>query len=94
MIRSMVLFICVAVIGFAGSVHADMFSTSPSCFKPSKPFEFQNQWEYENFIDEVDMYRMCIEAFVDEQQRAAQNHLDAAQQATEEWNNFVNFELE
>ena len=74
-------------------VMADMFTPSHSCFKPHKPYQFNSQWELNNFNDEVQSFKRCISDFVDEQNEAAQRHQVAASDAIDEWNNFVNYEL-
>ena len=72
---------------------ADSYSDSPSCSKPYKPFEFSDEYEYENFIDEVKEYKQCIMDFIEEQNEAIRNHQESAQDAIDEWDNFVSFEL-
>jgi len=79
---------------FTANTTADMFQSSPGCFKPSKPYSFSDEYEYQYFMDEAETYQRCIENFVQDQQEAAQNHIRAAQEATEEWNRFVQFELQ
>ena len=71
----------------------DRWRASHSCFKPIKPYEFQSQWEVDMFNDEVDMYRICIQQFVSEQEDAIRNHSRALDEAIDEWNDFVNYEL-
>lgn len=72
---------------------ADTFTPSHYCSKPYKPYEFNSQWEIDNFLSEVEDYRNCIEEFVDEQQSAIRKHQQAADDAIDEWNSFVNYEL-
>ncbi len=74
-------------------VMADMFTPSHSCSKPYKPYQFNSQWELDNFNNEVESFKLCISDFVDEQNEAAQRHQEAASDAIDEWNNFVNYEL-
>jgi hypothetical protein len=74
-------------------VLSDMFTPSHSCSKPIKPYQFNSQWELDNFNNDVDMFKSCIQDFIDEQNRAAKKHAQAADDAIEEWNNFVNYEL-
>jgi hypothetical protein len=42
---------------------------------------------------DVDRYKRCINDFVEEQREAIQRHEDAAQEAIDEWNRFVRYEL-
>lgn len=86
------LAVCALVI-LSTSAVADMFRPSHSCVKPLKPFEFSSQFEVDHFNREVDYYRSCIDDFVDEQNRAAENHMKAAEDAIYEWNSFVDLEL-
>lgn len=72
---------------------ADIFAPSHSCSKPFKPFEFSSEFELDMFNSDVEDYKYCISEFVDEQQEQAQDHLDAAAEAIDEWNNFVSYEL-
>jgi hypothetical protein len=72
---------------------ADMFSPSHSCYKPSKPYQFNSEWEVSNFKSEVENYRNCINDFVDEQNDAIRKHKNAAEDAIDDWNNFVSYEL-
>jgi hypothetical protein len=75
------------------SVFAEMFSPTSLCSKPYKPYEFNTQWELDSFNDDVDRYKSCISDFVEEQNEAAESHQQAANDAIEEWNSFVNYEL-
>ena len=80
-------------MGLAAPVCADMFTPSHSCSKPYKPYEFNDQYELDRFRGEVESYKQCIENFVEEQNDAARKHQDAAEEAIDEWNNYVNYEL-
>jgi hypothetical protein len=86
-----------AIISFAicmtNSAYADMFFPSHSCSKPYKPYQFNNEWELENFKNEVEQYKQCITEFVEEQDEAIRKHKNAAEEAIDEWNNYVNYEL-
>ena len=44
-------------------------------------------------MDEVSTYKSCIEDFVDEQRRESKKHLNAADNAIDDWNSFVRLEL-
>jgi len=70
-----------------------MFQPSHSCSKPYKPYD-PNRSEFEDFLEEAERYKDCIEDFVDEQNEAAKNHQDAAEEAVDEWNSFYRFELQ
>ncbi|WP_297766628.1 hypothetical protein [uncultured Alcanivorax sp.] len=81
------------MLAIALPVMADMFTPSLSCSTPYKPYQFNSQWELDNFNDEVQSFKRCISDFVDEQNEAARRHQEAASDAIDEWNNFVNYEL-
>ena len=44
-------------------------------------------------LSDVDAYRACIEDFIEEQNEAANEHQQASEDAVDEWNNFVAYEL-
>jgi len=75
------------------AVLADIISPSSYCSKPYKPYKFNSQRELDRFNDEVQSYKSCINDFIEEQQEAAKHHSNAANEAIDEWNNFVNYEL-
>jgi hypothetical protein len=89
--RYLIIGIALVVSSFA--TYADMFTPSPSCFKPSKPYQFNSQWQVDNWNDEVMNYKNCISEFIDEQNGEANKHQEAASAAIDEWNSFVQFEL-
>ncbi|WP_036302936.1 hypothetical protein [Methylotenera sp. L2L1] len=72
---------------------ADMFTPSHSCRKPYKPYEFQSKYEVETFNNDVKRYKECISDFVEEQDEASKKHLEAGQDAIEDWNKYVKYEL-
>ncbi|CAK2846179.1 hypothetical protein CSB62_25795 [Vibrio splendidus] len=89
-------YILVAVALFSltsSSVFADMFQPSHSCSKPYKPYQFNHQYEVDNFNEDVRRYKECINDFVEEQNDAVRKHSNAAEEAIDDWNNFVSYEL-
>lgn len=85
--------VCTFLFLVSGSTQADMFYPSHSCRKPYKPYKFTSEWEATQFNDDVQRYKRCISNFVEEQNEAAQRHHDAREEAIEEWNRFVRYEL-
>ena len=75
-------------------VYANTFTPSHSCSKPFKPYSFDDQREYDQFLAEVERYKACIDDFVEEQQDAIRKHQNAAEEAIDDWNNFVRWELQ
>lgn len=80
-------------IALSTSAQADMISPSHYCSKPIKLYEFTDEWQITQFKNEVERYKDCISDFVDEQNEAARKHQDAAEEAVEEWNSYVRYEL-
>lgn len=72
---------------------ADMFAPSHSCSKPYKPYQFSSRSERDLFLLEVQNFKECISDFVEEQEAAIRRHREAANEAIDEWNSFVNYEL-
>lgn len=95
MVKKSKVFIVLSLISlvFAIPVYSDVIAPTHMCMKPFKPYQFNNQWELDNFNDQVSSYQTCIEDFIDEQKRESNNHLQAAEYAIEDWNRFVEFEL-
>ena len=91
------------IIGISSCLLADSFTPSHYCSKPTKPYKpysFSSQWELdsykiymESFYNDVETYKNCIEDFVEEQNNAVRKHNSAAEEAIDEWNSFVNYEL-
>jgi len=69
---------------------ADTFARSHTCTQPVKSDQFNDNQEVAMFNDAVSAYKQCIAAFADEQKQAADVHRDAAGEAIDEWNNFLN----
>jgi hypothetical protein len=87
------IFISILILICSLPVLADMFTPSPSCSKPYKPYEFTEQYQIDSFNNDVQLYKRCIQEFVDEQNDAVKKHQQAADDAIDEWNNFVRLEL-
>jgi hypothetical protein len=84
-------FITILLLTF--SAQADNYDPSPSCSKPNKPNEFNSERELDSFNNDVQQYQRCLYDFVDEHEEAIQRHNRAANDAIDEWNNFVRMEL-
>ncbi len=85
--------VLLALLALSTPSLADVFQPDHYCSKPYKPIQFSSQWELDSFNDEVHRYKRCITDFVEEQERAIENHRRAADEAIQEWNSFVNYEL-
>ena len=82
-----ILILLVALL--STSVLADIVEPSHDCNQPDIPYEFQNSYERDQFLTEVDEYKSCISDFVEEQEDAIRKHKSAADSAVEEWNSFA-----
>ncbi len=72
---------------------ADSYTPSYSCSKPYKPYEFNDEWEIKQFESEVEDYRRCIEDFIEEEKEDIKRHQNAIEEATDEWNGYIRYEL-
>ena len=63
------------------SLKADYFSPSHSC---SEPWDKSDRYDVENFKE-------CIEDFVDEMNDQASEHIEAANDAINDWNSFASY---
>jgi hypothetical protein len=70
---------------------ADGYMPLHYCTKPTKPYEFTDQWQVDNYNNNVQRYKNCIIDFINEQNNAVNNHINAKNDAIEEWNHFVNY---
>lgn len=71
------------------SAFADQVTPKHSCTQPGKPLKFKSEAEVSVYKAQVEVYRKCINDFIEDQNRAIQKHKDAANNAAEEWNFFV-----
>ncbi len=78
---------------FTSFLNANSYVSGHSCYKPNKPYEFNSGYELDNFKQEVETYKQCISDFVDKQNNESKAHRKAAEEAIEEWENYVNYEL-
>jgi hypothetical protein len=65
----------------------------PRCIEPVRPPDKTDSVAWNRFVDQVDVYRSCMNAFITENHAAADRHRAAANAATETWNQFVHSSL-
>ena len=70
------------VVPVAVPVFADMISPSHTCAKPITPSQFANRQDLTNFDRQVGKYKQCLTDFVNEQNKEARMHSEAARKAT------------
>ena len=86
-------FVALVLVGIHSTSIADKWSPSMYCSKPTKPYQFTSEWDRSRFVREVEDYKRCIEDYIEEQKAAIKVHSKAAEDAVDEWNRFVNYEL-
>lgn len=64
-----------------------------ACTQPIRPPDKTDSERWNHFMDQVDVYRECMSAFIAENNEAADRHRAAANAATAEWNAFVHGSL-
>ncbi len=64
------------------SAFADMISPSHNCPKPTTPSHFATQADQAKFDRQVGAYRQCLSDFINEQNKEARMHTEAARKAT------------
>ena len=77
---------------FATPLFADKITPTHHCIQPNRPSKFKNDEEVNKYKAQIEVYRKCINDFVEEQNQAIEKHKAAANQAVTEWNFFVNSE--
>ncbi len=85
MIRSFVL---ACLVGVSGLLWADQPVVLPECEAPVRP-DKQDVERWNAFVDGVDAYRACINAFRARNYAEADAHRAAADAAVQAWNTFV-----
>ena len=63
---------------------ADMISPSHNCFRPARPSQFATDAERTSYDRQVRAYRHCLSSFINEQNKEARLHSEAARNATHE----------
>lgn len=62
---------------------------SHGCQAPARPAQDVEPVEWNGFVDRVDDYRACMNAFIAANHAQSDVHRSAANVATDEWNAFV-----
>jgi hypothetical protein len=66
------------------SVHADMITPSHNCSKPVNRSQFASEAEQATYRRQVNSYRRCLSDFVNQQNKEARMHSEAARIADNE----------
>jgi len=72
----------------AGSAVHDSLAP-PNCTKPSMPSSVRSADDTTEFDEKVDAYKDCITTYVSDQNALAKKHMDAANGAVNEYNDFT-----
>lgn len=70
------------------SVRADMISPSHNCVRPAGPSHLATDGERASFALQVAAHRQCLMDFIDEQNKEARLHSEAARMANDELKRF------
>ncbi len=65
-------------------VLADMITPSHTCAKPIKPSQFATREDHAKFDRQIRQYKQCLSDFINEQNKEARMHSEAARKATNE----------
>ncbi len=79
-----VVIVGLLVVSGAVPVIADMISPSHTCAKPITPSQFATREDHAKFDRQVGKYKQCLTDFVNEQNKEARMHSEAARKATNE----------
>lgn len=82
-----------ALLALSGAAPADQTQPFHQCRKPAPPALVHRYWDVERFNRDLDIYRRCLDRFVQEQTEAAQRHRSAAAAAVDEWDTYQRREL-
>lgn len=83
------------ILGVFGFLLSAKLSTANSnsllhdCEEPHLPHTFTKPHEIETFHNKLDEYKLCMETFIEEQESQAILHLEAADYARNEWDQFI-----
>ena len=75
--------------GISVNTYADNFGPLAHCYKPTKPLWLATAYYKERYNQDVEDYQHCMKAFIRAQEAAVKIHTQAAQQALQTWNDFV-----
>lgn len=68
---------------------AHFFAEAQDCKAPLKPLEFITALDKQEFEQQVEQYRNCLQLFIDKQNAGMSNHQTAAQQAADTWSDYA-----
>jgi len=68
---------------------AHFFAEAHDCKAPVKPLEFITELDKQEFEQQVEQYRACLQSFIDKQNTGMSKHQTAAQQAADTWSDYA-----
>ena len=68
------------------TVLADMISPSHNCARPARPSQFATDAERASYARQRGAYKQCLSNFINEQEKEARLHSEAARNAANELN--------
>ena len=81
MVKTLVLLALLPLSGFA-----DMISPSHNCLRPARPSQFATDAEEASYQRNIGTYKRCLSDFINEQNKEARFHSEAARNATNDLN--------
>jgi hypothetical protein len=92
--RHSIVTVLIGIVALVAQVGlGDDGALRPACVQPIRPPDKTDSGRWNAFVDQVDAYRSCMNAFITENHAAADRHRAAANAATDEWNEFVHESL-
>jgi hypothetical protein len=85
--------IVVTMLTWAPAAVAHTASADHGCVAPSRPADDQNDLLWQRFLAAVDEFRACISDYAAANRAAAESHRQAADDAVQQWNEFVRTRL-
>ncbi|WP_421865408.1 hypothetical protein [Motiliproteus sp.] len=77
------------LLSLAGSpAQAHFFAEAHDCEAPEKPLEFITELDRQQFEQQVEAYRNCLQNFVNKQNAAMEKHRSAGQRAADSWDRY------
>ncbi len=85
--------LCIMSLLFSANVFADAAPPKHACAKPEHPGKLASEVRMKGFQKEVNDFRECINKFATEQKAQSENHMTALNNAVNEFNGFVQNEM-
>lgn len=84
------------LIALLAGLAAPSYAHAPEparCSAPARPHDDQNDVLWQQFLDDIEQFRACVQNRMQAEEQAASAHQAAARAAVEDWNTFVRTSL-